>query len=307
MSFLNRSQYRQASNGAKVKVQQACKYCPACNRDTPHQELYEKNGCPVSKCSVCGLGRAAPAKFDPHSYYNAGYFNGSHSDGYLDYAASEQVLRQEFVRVVNVLAEYCPPGAHVLEIGCAFGFFLKEARRTFKVSGIEIAADAVAACHAAGLDLVHQGEANEETLANLEPVDAIVMLDVVEHLADPVATLGLCSRMLKPGGVIILTTGNFASPLARLTGKYWRLMTPPQHLWYFTPESLRKLAAGNGMQVEDCSSPWKIVPLSLIFFQIARMIGLDATASNSLKAINKVGIPVNLFDAMRLVLRKQGV
>lgn len=281
--------------------------CPACSRNTPHQALYEKNGCPVSKCSDCGLGRATPAKFDPHGYYTAEYFNGSHSDGYLDYAASEQVLRHEFAKVVKVLGEYCPPGAHVLEIGCAFGFFLKEARGTFKVSGIEIAADAVAACHAAGLDSVRQGEANEETLADLEPVDAIVMLDVAEHLADPAATLRLCSRVLKPGGVIILTTGNFASPLARLAGKHWRLMTPPQHLWYFTPESLRRMSAGNGMHVADCRHPWKIVPVSLILFQMARMIGLATSTGRSSKTLSNVGIPVNLFDAMRLVLRKQRV
>jgi hypothetical protein len=49
--------------------------------------------------------------------------------------------------------------------------------------------------------------------------------------------------------------------------------------------------------------PWKIVPASLIAFQLRRMLGLR---SASLASASRVGIPVNLFDAMRVVLRKAG-
>ena len=38
-------------------------------------------------------------------------------------------------------------------------------------------------------------------------------------------------------------------------------MTPPQHLWFFTPASLRRLAGTLGLSVETCDHPWKVVPL----------------------------------------------
>ena len=78
-------------------------------------------------------------------------------------------------------------------------------------------------------------------------------------------------------------------------------MTPPQHLWFFTPDSMRRLSTAAGLTVESLDHPWKLVPLSLIAFQLRRMLGVGAKASTS---ASRIGLPVNLFDAMRVVLRK---
>ena len=277
--------------------------CTACTRLTPHQELYEKNGCVVRRCTTCGLGSAEPRDFQPEAYYTEDYFNGGHADGYSDYAGSEHVLRAEFARVVDVLKQHCPPGGRLLEIGSAYGFFLKEAQSSFDIHGIELAKDAVDACHRAGLQNVHQGVVDEDILARIGPVDAVVLLDVIEHLPDPFETLRLCNKILKPGGVILITTGDFDAFMARLTGRHWRLMTPPQHLWYFSRMSFSHIASSLALKMVACTRPWKLVPLSLILFQIARMVGIDLKAS-SLTRSSRLGIPVNLFDAMRVVLRK---
>jgi hypothetical protein len=78
-------------------------------------------------------------------------------------------------------------------------------------------------------------------------------------------------------------------------------MTPPQHLWFFTRASMQRMAETLGLHVEHVDHPWKIVPASLIAFQLRRMLGLrGATAAHA----SRLGIPVNLFDAMRIVLRK---
>jgi 2-polyprenyl-3-methyl-5-hydroxy-6-metoxy-1,4-benzoquinol methylase len=50
------------------------------------------------------------------------------------------------------------------------------------------------------------------------------MLDVIEHLEDPKAALELCGEFLRPSGAVILTTPDFDSALARITGKSWRNM-----------------------------------------------------------------------------------
>jgi hypothetical protein len=86
-----------------------------------------------------------------------------------------------------------------------------------------------------------------------------------------------------------------------MMGARWRLMTPPQHLWFFSQESVRRIAAGLGLAVVHIDHPTKVVPLSLIMFQLRRMLGLHAAKTS---AASGFGIPVNLFDAMRVVLRK---
>jgi SAM-dependent methyltransferase len=145
--------------------------------------------------------------------------------------------------------------------------------------------------------------ADENLLGRLGTMDVIVLLDVIEHLPSPRDTLALCARHLKPGGIIVITTGDFGSLPARLAGARWRLMTPPQHLWFFTRESIRRMAGSLGLDVAYSGHPWKIVPLSLITFQLARMLGRKPRQA---AAASGVGLPVNLFDAMRVVLRKRG-
>ncbi len=176
------------------------------------------------------------------------------------------------------------------------------AKPHFDVTGIEIAEDAAAHGRALGPERHHRRRRREHAVAASAPFDVIVLLDVIEHLPDPRGTLALCERHLNPGGIIVIATGDFGSLPARLAGARWRLMTPPQHLWFFTRASMRGMAKSLGLRLERFEHPWKIVPLSLIVFQLKRMLGLAADARQPRPA--RIGLPVNLFDAMRVVLRK---
>jgi SAM-dependent methyltransferase len=273
--------------------------CPACGRVVDHRLRFRRSGCDILQCEGCGLGRTETQGFDPTAYYTEDYFSGGHADGYADYLGAEPVLRREFARSVDLIRGYRADG-RLLELGCAYGFFLQEAKRYFDVSGIELAEDAAEHCRRSGLKVLH-GVADEANLRQVGHVDVIVLFDVIEHLPEPRETLALCHRTLNPGGIVVITTGDFGSMVARLTGAKWRLMTPPQHLWFFTPESMRRLAAALGFSVEHVDHPWKIVPASLIVFQLRRMLGLRSAGAAT---ASRIGVPVNLFDAMRIVLRK---
>jgi SAM-dependent methyltransferase len=250
------------------------------------------------QCARCGLGRAQAPAFDPASYYTEAYFAGDHADGYADYLGAEPVLRREFARTVDFIRRYRRSGK-LFEVGCAYGFFLQEAKRWFTVAGVELAEDAAAYCRRQGL-AVTTGSAESIARAAGGPFDVIVLLDVIEHLPDPRAAMTAFAQALAPGGVIVLTTGDFGSLAARALGSAWRLMTPPQHLWFFTRASIEHLAAGAGFEIAALDHPWKFVPLSLVAYHLGRMAGVRVKLP-----AGRIGLPINLFDAMRVVLRRK--
>jgi 2-polyprenyl-3-methyl-5-hydroxy-6-metoxy-1,4-benzoquinol methylase len=273
--------------------------CPACGTTALQRRLYTKNGCDIFRCEACGTGRAEAAGFDPAAYYDERYFAGGRADGYADYVGSQPVLRRQFAREIEAVRRHRRSG-RLVEIGCAYGFLLEEARRWFDVAGIEPFGEAAAHCRRRGLEVL-TGTADADMLGRLGAADVFVLLDVVEHLPDPFETLAQCVGLLNPGGLIVLTTGDFGSTTARMAGSRWRLMTPPQHLWFLTAAGIRRWADRNGMRIEALQHPWKLVPLSLVAFQLARMAGLKPSAG----ARSDWGVPVNLFDAMRVVLRRE--
>lgn len=237
--------------------------------------------------------------FEPERYYTKEYFQGGHADGYADYEASSSVLIKEFARTLQFLTRFESSG-RLLEIGCAYGNFLRVAAAQYQVCGVEISQHAVERCHQHGLHVV-QGDVSGNLLADLGTFDACVLLDVIEHLQDPAKTLSYIAERLKQGGHILLTTGDFGSTLARTAGRRWRLMTPPQHLWFFTQNGITKLARRLGFEVVAIDHPWKNVPIGLVAYQIGRNFNSKFAAPTFLSGIS---IPINLFDAMRVVLRK---
>jgi SAM-dependent methyltransferase len=276
--------------------------CIVCANPTAHATLYVVRGFPIVRCGDCGLGSTVlPTGFDPAAIYTEGYFQGGADDGYADYAASEPWLRVEARRALSHLFRHGPRAGRLLEVGCAYGFFLAEAAAYFDATGIEISEAAASRARSAGL-AVEPGQVTAPWLAAREPFDAVAMLDVIEHLSDPADTLRLLRDRMRPGSALLLSTGDWGSLLARAMGRSWRLLTPPQRLWFFSARTLTKLLARHGMRVIDVARPAKVVPLGLALFQIARYGGRAAPALRALaQGAPRLAVPVNLFDALRVV------
>ena len=220
-----------------------------------------------------GSGRARCDEFDPREYYSGDYFSGGRADGYVDYQGTEAVLRREFSYALEFIRRHHARAGVSSRSVALTAFSLRKPRASTRWLASKLPRQRLSSCRERGLHVV-TGIADERNLSQLGMMDVIVMLDVIEHLPDPRATLALCHRYLNPGGIIVITTGDFGSLYARLAGAHWRLMTPPQHLWYFTPKSLRHMSRSLGLTLVACDHPWKLVPLSLIGFQASRMLGL---------------------------------
>jgi hypothetical protein len=105
---------------------------------------------------------------------------------------------------------------------------------------------------------------------------------------------------------MMITTGDLRSLLARATGPRWRLMTPPQHLHFFTRASLEAALSRAGLRVVSTRRPTKLVPVALAAYQLARAAGPWAETARRLagRVPPRVGVPVNLFDTMEVIARR---
>jgi 2-polyprenyl-3-methyl-5-hydroxy-6-metoxy-1,4-benzoquinol methylase len=160
-----------------------------------------------------------------------------------------------FRRVLARLAERKPTG-RLLDVGAGYGFFLDLARRRgYEVTGVEVASVPWAhARHRLGLE-VRLGRLEEAGFADGQ-FDAVTMLNVIEHLEDPLGALREAHRITTSDGVIVLVTPNLNfGPVLRLAHRLRRrpyldgLFDVPFHLYFFRPEILRNLAQAAGFEV----------------------------------------------------------
>jgi len=237
------------------------------------------------------------------AHYTEAYFSGGFKESYVDYLGSEDVLRREFRRTVRYLRRIGPAEGKCLEIGCAYGFFLQEARPYYEVYGVEMSEAAVRHCWTTGLPNVRIGGLTQDLLREIGMLDVVVMLDVIEHIDDLEGLIGLVGASLRPGGIFLSTTGDWSSLLARLTGASWRLIAPPLHIWYLTSASLDTLMRRNGLTRIKLSYPWKIVPIDVIVKHALGMLDWWPPLRTP-HLMRNLGLPANLFDSMRLVYRK---
>lgn len=272
--------------------------CPICGQSGSVVPWGSRAGFDVTRCRGCGVGRTIiPADFDLRAIYSEAYFRGQRGDGYADYVGSADIVRAESRRSLRALAAVGRTDGQLLEIGCAYGFFLDVVPSSFRAFGIEVCEDAAKACRSRGLDVV-AGTLTEELLRERRPIDVAVMLDVIEHLSDPLETLRLVSKSMSPGAHLMLTTGDWGSGLAKVMGTRWRLMTPPQHLFFFTARSLEVALRRTGFKIIELTHPSKQVSLGLAAYQIQRLLGLNP---RPIRQLSRLSMPINLHDAFRMI------
>ena len=152
-------------------------------------------------------------------------------------------------------------GLRLLDIGCGGGLLSEPMSRLgFQVTGVDASERNIgtASAHAAeqGLTIDYRASTAEALLAAGEqPFDLILNMEVIEHVADPGEYLRTCSRLLAPGGMMIVATMNRtlkAFALAKVGAEYvLRWLPAGTHDWtkFLKPEELRGFLEGEPVAV----------------------------------------------------------
>lgn len=189
--------------------------------------------------------------------------------GYGDYLADRDGIEAKFDRILARLERHVEPG-ELLDVGAGPGLMVAAAeRRGWRASGVDL--NPWAARYAGerlGVE-VSPGTLGAAALERSR-LDAVTMLDLLEHEHDPGAMVAEAARVTRPGGLLAVLTPDAAAPLSRLLGRRWpEVMRAPGHLVLFSVAGLSRLIERHGYELLERHSVGKT----------ARLVTLHADAA----------------------------
>ncbi len=234
----------------------------------------------VVRCEDCGLWYLSPRLNEEEmvaAYRDVSYFEGGAGPGYSNYLAQEPTLRRTFRRLLRTLARRGMTGGRLLEVGCAYGFFLDEARGAFRHRAGTEFSEAGAAIARTRADAVYLGGLDALPAATPETLfDTIALIHTIEHVYDPVALLRGLTAHLAPGGWIVLATPDMGGFWRTLLGRRWPFFKAPEHVAFYSARTLAALLAKAGL-IEVQPIPYvSYFPLSLVGEKLAPARGSSA-------------------------------
>lgn len=237
--------------------------CPACgaNESVPK---FEKNGIAYVDCKVCQTFYVNPR---PPSDVLDWFYRGSPNYAYWNevvFPASEVArLERIFVPRVDRLLELCRKYEvntnAILEVGAGFGTFCAEVKRRnvfSRVVAVEPTPDLANTCRGRGLEVLEL-PVEQIQLESTELFDVVASFEVIEHLFAPVDFVGHMSRLLKPGGIMMLACPNGQGFDIETLGTASNTVDH-EHLNYFNPKSLAGMLIQSGLEILECFTPGKL-------------------------------------------------
>ena len=233
---------------------------PLCNlcKSSESKSLFDVEGIGVLQCQSCLHQFADLPESDSHvqRVYDDDYFFGGGA-GYDNYLRDSELLVQRGQRYARLVSKKLQPGS-MLEIGAAAGFGLKAfLDRGWDVTGIDPNPSMVRfGREHLGLNLQ---VSSFENWVPKEPVNLVVLIQVLPHLFRPREAIAKIASWLAPGGCLLVETWRRDSWTARLTGRGWHEYNPPSVLHWFTLEELKSLGDMAGMQMVSYGRPKKYI------------------------------------------------
>lgn len=219
-------------------------HCPVCG-DPARLEVRRIGGYTVRECESCSLQWSDPMEPASIAWYSG---EGKYAEA-LGERAAEKLRHVYADRLAEGIetAEWLGPnhlaflasaphrGGSLLDIGCGEGTFLAAAEPLYRhVAGIELDPNAASrAQHRLG-ERVRAVPIEE--LDGVAAYDVVTLFEVLEHVRNPLETLRVAARLLKPGGTLVVSVPNRMRPGADADDTDW----PPNHLTRWTRSALRE-------------------------------------------------------------------
>jgi SAM-dependent methyltransferase len=194
----------------------------------------------LRRCSACGFAFVADPWLDFAAIYSDDYYAGRGADPLVDYVAELEhpertVRRYEWrgvhERVRSLIA--LEGDSRWLDYGCGTGGLVRYLRAVASYDAVGYEEGwSVPRLRKHGIPFLESGE----LVADAGTFDVVSAIEVLEHVPDPIAELRRMKSMLRPGGLLFITTGN-AEPYADKLAS-WRYVIPEIHLSFFEPRTL---------------------------------------------------------------------
>ena len=288
--------------------------CNLCNSDST--SIFMKvDGFNIVKCKNCNLVYVNPRlKFSQlEEIYNKTYFRNLPFKnpkyklyGYETYLLEKKEIVDTFKKRLNVIEKYKKPGK-LLDVGCAFGFFLELAsKRGWEAQGTELSKDAV------DYTKKNKQQVFNGTLENAdykkESFDVITMFDVIEHVPDPKKTIMQIRGLLKPKGIIAVTTPNIGSLPAKILGRRWEeIKRVREHIYFFSDKTFKRLLESTGFSVLKTESAGRYFSVESAIKRLDVYSPVISKISNKIAGvlgIKKGGIYINPHYKITMYARK---
>lgn len=226
--------------------------CPWCGSGKLEAKFCRADLKVVLECLQCGLGFVDRVPQEPDSLYQEDYFKKQAFDaekppdnGFQDYETN-QALEVEFNKYLNLLRMFPAPGKSLLDVGCATGRFLEKAKEEgYQVRGVEISPYGAEIARQKGFD-IFTGDLTEAKFPD-NSFDIITLFETVEHIFDLKTLFLEVKRILKPDGLVVITTPDAFSYGAKVGKDKWvGAGTSLDHVHYLGRKALASIFRDTG-------------------------------------------------------------
>jgi SAM-dependent methyltransferase len=224
------------------------------------------------------------------------------------YVETQETRSLQMRWVLRAAQKVHPTAVSVLDIGAGMGLLVAGARQLgLQAVGVEPSrtlVDSARQLHA--VDIL-QGVFPHAALTS-QRFDIIFLIDVIEHVSQPVTLLRDCAEALSPRGIVVVVTPDVSSLPATILGQRWwhfRLA----HVGYFNRRSLEQASRGAGLSIiRQCRAKW-FFPLRYLMERVAMYLPIGWVNQLALRVsllrwlYNRV-VPLNLHDSFIVFLQR---
>jgi len=238
-------------NFLKLKAQESERKCRICGKSVyPVLNQFERKIYECKSCKVKYL--TLDKKTKAEEIYKKEYFTEEYKRQYgVTYLEDrENILKLADARLKIILKYISPANKKLLDIGCAYGFFLEKAReKGFDVCGIEIEKKAARyAKQNLKLNVMNKNFLNAKLN---QKFDVITMWYVLEHFVNPEKVLIKIMQFLNPDGMICISLPNGNGAFYRFNKNKWLSIHPDAHFFDYSIKSLKILFKKYGLELKQ--------------------------------------------------------